>query len=404
MKKGFRFGAFLFMLLFIATLYTTAVYADNSGDENAFYFNYVRNAGKDTGYSEDNNITADDPHFGWSLGNFVVSGYTRVIENELVFLKNVGDTVTLSFVLNQDIDKLNGNEKLSINDDDNGYDEYFGINKTDFGRGTLIIQKFDYQNASDGPEIYTDYLAAVELGAATEIQLCEEGDYEVALDYEIRKDNISILGKSILPTYNNYCIYFYFSVRNGNCMVYPIDVATKAELTNSSFTENGFYLDLANSRYLDINIKKSIRTEGAEGITEDTRFNRPAKDHEAFTDEGIYTITAKNRYTDQTTTKIIYVGTDDVLKAHVVTGLSLKDIEYQLSLGATISADGSLIPASTQVSSMTKLPVNALDAETDSTNNTPLLPFAAGGAVVVGGGIAAVIAARKKKNNAGQNK
>lgn len=110
------------------------------------------------------------------------------------------------------------------------------------------------------------------------------------------------------------------------------DVVTGAELTNSSITENGFYLDLAKSRYLNIDIKKEACKEGAEGLTEDVRFNKPAKDGEQYTDEGIYTITVSNVYTNQTTTKVIYVGTDDVLKAHVTTGLSIADVEYQLSV------------------------------------------------------------------------
>lgn len=131
-------------------------------------------------------------------------------------------------------------------------------------------------------------------------------------------------------------------------MVYPFDVVTGAELTNSSITENGFYLDLAKSRYLNIDIKKEVRKDGAEGLTEDVRFNKPAKDGAKYTDEGIYTITVSNQYTNQTTTKVIYVGTDDVLKAHVATGLSISDVEYQLSMGATVAADGTLIPASEQ--------------------------------------------------------
>lgn len=77
---------------------------------------------------------------------------------------------------------------------------------------------------------------------------------------------------------------------------------------------------------------KEVRKEGAEGLTEDVRFNKPAKDGEQYTDEGIYTITVSNVYTNQTTTKVIYVGTDDVLKARVTTGLSITDVEYQLSV------------------------------------------------------------------------
>ena len=46
----------------------------------------------------------------------------------------------------------------------------------------------------------------------------------------------------------------------------------------------------------------------------------------------LYTVAVSSVYTNQTTTKVIYVGTDDVLKAHVTTGLSIADVEYQLSV------------------------------------------------------------------------
>lgn len=339
----------LALLLVVSTLtFSLTASAAEEASENKHYLGSLTNAGKDTGYSEDNKITEDDPHFGWSLGDFYIDGYTRYMEKDgtPVFLKTVGDTVTLWFELKQDIAKLNGDDMLSINGDEDGYDEYFGIEKTDFGRGTLIIRHTDYQNHTADPIIYTDYLAATATqGAAVEVKLCEEGDYEVALNYEIRKNNLDIFGWNPFPSYYNYRISFRFSVRNGNCMVYPFDVTTGAELTNSSITENGFYLDLANSRYLNIDIKKEVRKEGAEGLTEDVRFNKPAKDGEKYTDEGIYTITVSNVYTNQTTTKVIYVGTDDVLKAHVVTGLSISDIEYQLALGATVAENGTLIPA-----------------------------------------------------------
>lgn len=116
-------------------------------------------------------------------------------------MKTVGDTVTLWFELEQDINKLDGDDMLSICGDTNGYDEYFGIEKTDMGRGTLIIRHTDYQNHTADPVIYTDYLAATATkGAAVEVKLCEEGDYEVALDYEIREDNLDIFGWNPFPS------------------------------------------------------------------------------------------------------------------------------------------------------------------------------------------------------------
>ena len=51
-------------------------------------------------------------------------------------------------------------------------------------------------------------------------------------------------------------------------MVFPFDVTTGAELTNTAFTENGFYLDLAKSRYLDIDIQREVLMEGVDGLTE----------------------------------------------------------------------------------------------------------------------------------------
>jgi len=156
-------------------------------------------------------------------------------------------------------------------------------------------------------------------------------------------------------------------------MVYPFDVTTKAELTNSSITENGFYLDLAKSRYLDINIKKEVLKEGAEGLTEDIRFNKPAKDGDKYTEEGIFTITVSNRYTDQLTTKTIYVGANKVLKAFVTTGLSIKEINNLVSKGAEIADDGTISQASTEEAVITTVPVNQ-DIDTDEAISTDTAP------------------------------
>ena len=95
----------------------------------------------------------------------------------------------------------------------------------------------------------------------------------------------------MLPGYANYKIDFRFKIRNGNCMVFPFDLATKSELSNEAYAPNGFYLDLARSRYLDINVKKEVMAAGANGLVEDTRFNGPARDGDEYTQEGIYTIT-----------------------------------------------------------------------------------------------------------------
>ena len=332
------------------------------------YLGSVVNTGIDNGYSELKTIEENDPHFGWTLGRFFVSGYTRVSEDanaNPVFMKTLGDKVALWFTLEQDISNLNGNDKHIISEDTNGYDEYFGIEKTNFGHGTLIIRHTDYQNLTQKPTVYTNYLVAnATTDAETQVELFEEGDYEVALDYEIKASNI-------FDYYTNYRIFFQFSVRNGNCMIYPFDVGTKAELTNSSITENGFYLDLAKSRYLDINIKKEVLTNGAKGLTEDIRFNRPAKDGDKYTEEGIYTITVNNRYTGQETTKQIYVGTNNILKAYITTGLSFNEIDEQLAHGALIRDDGVIVQPATYPIGSSQTNANLKSNSPESTGVNP---------------------------------
>lgn len=317
-------------------------------EEQSFCLGKVVNAGTDTGYSESNEISEDDPHFGWSLGQFSVSGFTNAKNEDgaFTFLKTNGDTVRLDFRLDQDIDRLNDNDDLSIADDTNGYDEQFGIAKSDpgFGRGTLIVRKTDYQNAQSEPQVYNDYLSGVAVGANTEVDLFEEGDYEVALDYEVKDDprQVPVVGWSVLPTYHDYTIRFNFSVRNGNTMVFLFDSATGAELTNSSTTKNGFTIDMARSRYLNVNVKREVLASDGIDLVEDTRYNGPAKDGQQYTEPGIYTITATNPSTGQSTEKKIYVGEDPVLAAFASTGYSVGEIQNMVDQGAQISEDGAI--------------------------------------------------------------
>ena len=304
-------------------------------------FHDLINTGKDNGFSGSVAINNKDPHFGWELGHFIINGYTRETtkDGQSYFLKNVGDRVTLWFHLNENIYQLNGNTKITIADDKNAYDQTFQVSNTNFRHGTLIIRYTDREGKPHDPVIYTDFLAAnATTGANTKVELFEEGDYEVSLDYEIQDAS-----QAFSPVYD-YKIAFTFAIRNGNCMVYPFDVVTGAELADRAVTANGFRLDLARSRYLDINVKREVFTKGASGLEGDVRFNRPAKDGDEYKDEGLYTFTVKNLYTDEQTTKMIYVGSNEVLRAYMKNPqLSIADIEEQLANGAHITNDGSII-------------------------------------------------------------
>ena len=403
-----------FIVPFSMPVYTNATDTEEVSEAvstEKYFFEDVINADTNKGFPKDNTNPLDkkDCHFAWKLGSFSISGFTRQTKDDsqnLVFLKNVGDEVTLSFHLNHDINKLNGNDKLVINEDKDGYDALFGVPETNFGRGALIIRYTDYQNKKGEPTIYTNYLEGVEKGADTVVELCEEGDYEVSLDYSVLQKTFGDLGglqtSKLAAFSHDYCIYFKFSVRNGNCMVYPFDVSTKQELTNTAFTENGFSLDLARSRYLDIDIEKQNLNEGSNDLAKDTRFNKPARDGESFTDEGIYIIKVKNRYTKSETEKTLYVGTNDLLRAYVTnTGYTIPKLNEMIKLGYVVNEDGTLTdpkstPAENNESSKTPVP-------TPTEPETPKKKSAAPVIIVIllllaGGGGAGAFIFLKKKN------
>ena len=333
------------------------------------------NTGLDNGYSGNEAIDKDDPHYGWDIGYFYVNGYTRetkTTDNTPVFLKNVGDKVTLWFHLSQDITKLHGNEHLSISEDKDGYDRFFEIEQTNFEHGTLIIQYTNPQGEAQEPIIYTDYLAAnATTGANTKVQLFEEGDYVVSLNYEIKSMGGPL---NAIASYTNYKITFAFSIRNGNCMVYPFDNLTGSELADNAITENGFKLDMAKSKYLTIDVKRSVLVVGTDGyLTEDVRFNRPAKDGEAYTSEGIYTFTVRNLYTGEKTEKTIYVGSSNYLRALSATGMAIAALNAEIEKGSIIREDGTIeafVPVETTPDETQAPTENETTPVTDPTTDT----------------------------------
>ena len=295
--------------------------------EPRYEFKDKINTGKDNGYSGNEPIDNKDPHMGWDIGKFAING-------DVIFLKTVGDDITLWFNLSQNINKLNGDDKKIISEDKNGYDRNMDVPQTDFGRGTLIIRHTDYQNKKSDPIIYTNYLEAnTRTGAETRVRLYEEGDYEVTLDYEI-KSGIKI---------TNYKIPFKFQIRNGNCMVFPKDNKSGKELSDYEITENGFSLDMARSRYLTIHVTRSVISEKDGRINLDQRFNRPANETDVYTEEGIYTFTVSNEYTNREMTKTIYVGKNELYKLLKMNNNSVDAINQKLDEGYSIGENGELI-------------------------------------------------------------
>ena len=305
-----------------------------------------------------------DPHFSKSIGDFYINGYTseEFKDGDLVLLKKPGDKITLWFELTENIDCLFGNEKLSIAYDTDNNDTNFNYEGNEFKRGCLIIKQ---ENKQGGKRIipYTDFLSACSTATAnTKVNLFEEGDYEVALNYEINKDEI-------IDKRTSYRISFKFKIRNANAMAYPRDIVSKSELSDNSFTPNGFWIDYANSQYINVYVKQYALKNSAGGRKMDLRYDGSTNDEQKFSDPGIYTFIVKNEYTSLETTKTIYVGDDPFIKALAVTGLTIKELENELNNGAEILDNGTLQYPEPEVIEIVEEETNELDEESEDALN-----------------------------------
>lgn len=302
------------LLLLISCSASVCVFADGEKEYilTDMYDGSTVNAGWDTGYSEAKPIEKDkDLHFGWSLGSFVLKGYTEVIKegSTPVFLVNPGDSVTLSFKLTQNLDRLNNDDSLFIFEDKNGWDAAFQVDKTNFGRGALLVKYTDH-NGKSRVVPHLDYLTAVQgKKANATISNIEEGDYEVALDYEIAH-------KVVIKTYHNYKTSFKFKVRNSGCLLYLNDNKTNNILPNYSVAENGFNLKYT-SFYQRIVSKCEVLTNNGKGYSLTPVECKAASDGQKYEEPGIYTVTVKNVYTNESVDMVVAVGKDPLTNAYV---------------------------------------------------------------------------------------
>ena len=380
-------------------------------------------AGNDDGFSKSDTIEVKNPHYGWYLGSFYISGYTRKTDEDgvPVFIKNAGhddtpgDNIELWFKLEQnDLNKLNNNSDYYIAEDKNGYDQYFEYDKTNLKHGALFIRRTDNNNVKSKVVPYTDFLKALcSPGANTKIQLYEEGDYEVALDYQINDKGITY------DSEYDYRIFFKFKIRNGSALGYLFDLESGSEIGNKSVAPTGFRIDLANSKYLNIYVqrKKYIKDENgfySDSKDTDTRYSRPATDGEEFKDEGIYTIEFTNPTTGKSEKKEIYVGTDSIIIASLNEAngnLSVNEIAAKVKdCGATITEDGILImpdedSSTDDTSNDSSEAVSDVDSyssmvSTVEKTSIPIIPIVAacGGALIIIVIITAIKKAGGKKN------
>lgn len=267
---------------------------------NYAYINATRvNAGtKD--YNEKTAVDKDDPHHGWRLGRFIIVGFTQESDND-VFLRTFDNDITLLFDIDQDINALNGNSKMSIAFDKSNYDGPFDYELAGgtFGKGALLIQHENYKHDIIPVAPYTDFLEASSSGVAnTRVEINEEGRYDIALDYLIKASGLG--GKT-----NGYRLSFSFDIRNDDSVIFLRDVKTMSELQNYSVTTSGFKTDFKSH---SVKVHVTRKNINLNGTALDDRISKPAYDGESFTDKGYYTIEMTNSETGKSVTKHVFVG------------------------------------------------------------------------------------------------
>lgn len=339
--------------------------AEELNTADAYEFSDVYRVDSPDGFKNPAELKGDDPHIDWTVGKFYVSGYTDVTyDGDIpVFLKVPGDKAALWFHLENELDKCNGRTDVKVEYISSGSDIYFGTPTIDdFGKGALIVRKTDKNNQKER-YIYTNYLeASATVGANTRVDLFEEGDYEVALDYQLHYDKPFVFGSTTTKTLT-YRVFFKFKVRNGDISAFIRDVETNQFITNGNVAENGFYIDVENSQYLTLTIKREVLSESLDGLVEDTKFSGVAKEGRNYTDEGIYTVTVKNQTTGDSVEKKVYVGDSDILRAHMITGISISEINERLAMGASIDENGYIIEPEPEVTAEPEIE-EVVEAET----------------------------------------
>lgn len=208
------------IVLAVVLAMALAVPAIAWGDEpqGTYELGETVNTGTDNGFQGTVALREGDPHYGWELGRFSVTGYASVEEGAdgtPAFIVAPDGSVELRFRLDQDIDALNLDPALTVNRDENGRDAGFAVPEQDFGRGALIVSRAEAGGEAGEPEVTLDFLGSRAVrGQEVSVGEFGPGDYAVALDYELREDVLNLLGLSILPSFTDYRIAFSFSVRS----------------------------------------------------------------------------------------------------------------------------------------------------------------------------------------------
>ena len=323
MKRTFKnLTAIVMALLSIMSVFALPAFAtegntDNySTNSNTYMFNETKTTADNNGYANPSALGAGDPLLGVNVLEIVIGNFssTTIFNGKRIFLKTSPDVPVLSINVNTDLGNLGGSGAYICSDSATVVSDYGYRGKV--GYGLLAIEHTDYTGKTE--TFFTPDLFNVlkESGDIIPAFFGEEGLYRISVFFETERyvktvkdwKNPFYYKKKKVYEYRNYRVDASYEIRNGNTMVYTFDSAGN-EISNGSVVTDGFYLDLANSHYLDVQIKKEVvGNSGFLGETTDTRFNTIGVDKRFYDSEGLYTIVVSNPVTGASTTKKLLVA------------------------------------------------------------------------------------------------
>lgn len=321
---------FLSSLILLPIKATTFAQAETTVIEtngNSYSFSKLLSCSDRCGYTNPQSLSVGDPLVGVNVAEIRLENFsaTTVKEGKLYFLKTTPDIPVLSIVPLTDFNNLGGTGTWINEDGDTRIPDFGFIGE--IGYGWLGITHKDYQGKIQTLCV-SNVLRKTKDGISfTPAWFGEEGSYRIALCFEVKRQ-IGCEKKwdwwpfkyhyDPIYSFTNYKIDAQFEIRNANAQVFAFD--SKGNELLSGAVSNQFTLDFANSRYLQINIKREIAVNSNELMeSSDVRFNSVGVDKRTYDTPGVWTITVRNEVTgDSTTRRILVIDSNDTEEANAL--------------------------------------------------------------------------------------
>ena len=286
-------------------------------------------AGLDSGFSRNDPIGRDDPHYDWILGQFYVKGFqsVRSTGSTTIFYVSPGETVSVYFSLKQDIHKLNGKGNVEICEDNSAFDKWLHKKRVPFGSGALFILQDTGQESDVQSRL--DFLATLTPKKARKVMECGAGGYTFHLDYKIQ---VRYGLFYMMSDVRDYQINFNMNVVELKNTAQVISCKTDEVVDGNMALTKGFYLKTFGPKPPNIKVKRQTvaREDGVYKVT--TKTIGRGTEGEVYDEKGLYTVTV----TDAKTKKEL-----SVLRLSVKADAVQKSYFSEKVLGKTSGSSGS---------------------------------------------------------------